>query len=159
MASYDLTRLKRLTIIYRVIQVAIFGLMLFMAYSFMILFARQGTPDYLLKSMIVAAVVQILLLYPSWLLAGRDLSVEVETAMSGITPEQLVILRRRRLMGDLWKAAVLGFFITFIILVPDSGKGAGATLILASTLFSFLLITLTYLQCFNLRAARRQKEL
>jgi len=104
-------------------------------------------------------MVQLLLLYPAWWLSGRDVTVELETAMAGITPEQLLVLRRRRMLGDLWKISALGFFVLFIILIPDTGKGRGASLILSASYFSFLLTILTYLQCFNLRAARRRKEL
>ncbi|CAH2030241.1 hypothetical protein [Trichlorobacter ammonificans] len=159
MAAYDLTRLKRLVIIYRTIQVALVGLFLFMAYNFILLFGRQGTPEFFTKALLLAMVVQLLLLYPAWWLAGRDLAVEVEAGLVGITPEQLVTLRRRRLLGDLWKLSALGFFIVFIIMVPDAGKGRGVSLILAASYFSFLLATLTYLQCFNLRAGRKRKEL
>ncbi len=159
MATYDFSRLKRLTHIYRLVQVGLVGLFLFVAYNFMLLFAKQGTPDYFFKAVIVAFVVQLLLLYPAWWLSGRDLAVEVEAGLAGVTPEQLVALRRRRLLGDLWKISVLGFFVLFIILIPDTGKGRGASLILSAAYFSFLLTILTYLQCFNLRAARKRKEL
>jgi len=159
MAQYNLIKLKRLTIIYRMIQVALLGLFMFMAFNFMQLFGKLGTPDYFFKALMISLVIQLILLYPAWLLAGRDLEVEIETGRSDITPEQLVTLRRKRLLGDLWKISGLGFFIMFIIMAPDANKGRGASLFLAAAYFSFLLTTLTYLQCFNLRAARRRKEL
>lgn len=159
MSRYNLTRLKRLTIIYRLIQVALLGLFMFMAYNFMQLFAKLGTPDYFFKALIISVIIQLVLLYPAWLLAGRDLEVEVEAGLSDATPEQLVKLRRKRLLGDLWKISALGFFIMFIIMAPDANKGRGASLFLAAAYFSFLLTTLTYLQCFNLRASRKRKEL
>ncbi len=159
MAQYNLIKLKRLTIIYRMIQVALLGLFMFMAFNFMQLFGKLGTPDYFFKALMISLVIQLILLYPAWQLAGRDLEVEIETSRSDITPEQLVTLRRKRLLGDLWKISGLGFFIMFIIMAPDANKGRGASLFLAAAYFSFLLTTLTYLQCFNLRAARRRKEL
>lgn len=159
MAQYNLIKLKRLTIIYRMIQVALLGLFMFMAFNFMQLFGKLGTPDYFFKALMISLVIQLILLYPAWQLAGRDLEVEIETGRSDITPEQLVTLRRKRLLGDLWKISGLGFFIMFIIMAPDANKGRGASLFLAAAYFSFLLTTLTYLQCFNLRAARRRKEL
>jgi len=158
-AQYNLIKLKRLTIIYRMIQVALLGLFMFMAFNFMQLFGKLGTPDYFFKALMISLVIQLILLYPAWQLAGRDLEVEIETGRSDITPEQLVTLRRKRLLGDLWKISGLGFFIMFIIMAPDANKGRGASLFLAAAYFSFLLTTLTYLQCFNLRAARRRKEL
>jgi len=159
MAQYKLIKLKRLTIIYRMIQVALLGLFMFMAFNFMQLFGKLGTPDYFFKALMISLMIQLILLYPAWLLAGRDLEVEIETGRSDITPEQLVTLRRKRLLGDLWKISGLGFFIMFIIMAPDANKGRGASLFLAAAYFSFLLTTLTYLQCFNLRAARRRKKL
>jgi len=159
MAQYNLIKLKRLTIIYRMIPVALLGLFMFMAFNFMQLFGKLGTPDYFFKALMISLMIQLILLYPAWLLAGRDLEVEIETGRSDITPEQLVTLRRKRLLGDLWKISGLGFFIMFIIMAPDANKGRGASLFLAAAYFSFLLTTLTYLQCFNLRAARRRKKL
>ena len=159
MATHDLTRLKRLTIIYRLIQVILMGLFIFMAYNFMLMFAKQGTPDYFTKAVMITLIVQFLLMYPAWWLSGRDLTVEVEAGRVGITDEELVKLRRKRLLGDLWKISSMGFFVIFIIMIPDSGKGRGASLILAASYFSFLLVILTYLQCFNLRASRKRKEL
>jgi len=44
MAQYNLIKLKRLTIIYRMIQVALLGLFMFMAFNFMQLFGKLGTP-------------------------------------------------------------------------------------------------------------------
>jgi len=46
MATYDLTRLKRLMQIYRLLQVCLVSLFLFVSYNFMLLFAKQGTADY-----------------------------------------------------------------------------------------------------------------
>lgn len=159
MTSYDLTRLKRLTIIYRLIQVVLIGLFIFMAYNFLLMFAKQGTPDYFPKAVIITLIVQFLLMYPAWRLSGHDLAVEVEAERIGITDDELVKLRRKRLLGDLWKICGLGAFVIFIVMIPDAGKGRGASLILAASYFSFLLVTLTYLQCFNLRASRKRKEL
>ena len=107
MAQYKLIKLKRLTIIYRMIQVALLGLFMFMAFNFMQLFGKLGTPDYFFKALMISLMIQLILLYPAWLLAGRDLEVEIETGRSDITPEQLVTLRRKRLLGDLWKISGL----------------------------------------------------
>jgi hypothetical protein len=42
-------------------------------------------------------------------------------------------------------------------MVPDVKKAAGARLVLASTVFSFLLTCLMYFQCFNFAARKRMK--
>lgn len=159
MASYDFTRLKRLTIIYNVVQVDLLGLLLFMAYNFMLAFAKYGMSGLFVKSFIMAVAVQLICMYPAWWLAGKDVEVEVETSLVGVTPEQLVALRRRRLLGDIWKISALGAFVVFIFMSPSVDKGRGASLILSVSYYSFLLVAITYFQCFNFITKKRRKEL
>lgn len=159
MASYDFTRLKRLTVIYSVVQIGLLGLLLFMAYNFMLAFAKYGMQGAFLKSFGLAVVVQLLLMYPALLLSRSDVAIEVDSALVGITPEQQVALRRRRLIGDIWKLSALGAFVVFVAMSPSVDKGRGASLILAISYFAFLLVALTYFQCFNFSAKRKCKEL
>jgi hypothetical protein len=159
MASYNFTRLKRLAIIYNVVQVALFGLLIFMSYNFMLVFTKYGMSGYFLKSIGIAIGLQLVLMYPAWWLSRQDVEVEVHTALAGITPEQLVALRRKRMIGDIWKLSVLGAFVVFIAMAPGVEKGRGASLVLAIAYFAFLLVALTYFQCFNFIAKRRRKEL
>lgn len=159
MASYDFTRLKRLTIIYNVVQVGLFGLFLFMAYNFMLVFARYGLSGYFIKSIGMSVVIQLIMFYPAWWLSRQDLEIEVGTSLVGATPEQLVALRRKRMIGDIWKLSVLGAFVVFVTMVPGVDKGRGAALILSVAYFGFLLTSLTYFQCFNYHAKRRRNEL
>jgi len=159
MASYNFIRLKRLMIIHNVVQVTLFGLLLFMAYNFMLTFTTYGMNGYFLKSFLLAIGIQLSLMYPAWWLSRQDVEIEVETALVGITPEQLVALRRKRMIGDIWKLSSLGAFVVFVAMAPGVDKGRGASLILATTYFAFLLTGLTYFQCFNYNAKRRRKEL
>lgn len=159
MASYNFTRLKRLIVIYNVVQIGLFGLLLFMAYNFMIAFAKYGMQGAFLKSFGMAVVIQLLLMYPALWLSRKDAEVEVETSLVGITPDQLVALRRRRMIGDIWKLSALGAFVVFVAMSPSVDKGRGASLILAIAYFAFLLVAMTYFQCFNFSAKRRCKEL
>jgi hypothetical protein len=62
------------------------------------------------------------------------------------------------MLGDLWKFSAVGFFLAFVSLVPDARKASGAPVILAITIFSFLLMCLTYFQCFNFSAKKRMKQ-
>lgn len=159
MASYDFTRLKRLAVIYNVVQIGLFGLLIFMAYNFMLVFARYGLSGFFFKSLGLAVGIQLILMYPSWWLSRQDVEIEIETSLVGATPEQLMALRRKRMIGDIWKLSVLGAFVVFIAMSPSVDKGRGASLILAISYFAFLLTSLTYFQCFNFIAKRRRKEL
>lgn len=159
MASYNFTRLKRLTIIHNVVQVGLFGLLLFMAYNFMLVFAKFGMTGYFIKSLGVSVAIQLILFYPAWWLSRQDLEIEVETSLVGVTPERLVALRRKRMIGDIWKLSALGAFVVFIVMIPGVDKGRGASFILAVAYFGFLLTALTYFQCFNYNAKKRRSEL
>ena len=159
MASYDSTRLRRLTIIYNVVQVGLLGLLMFMAYNFMLAFAKYGMSGLFVKSFIMAVTVQLICMYPAWWLARKDVEVEVETSLVGVTPDQLLALRRRRLIGDIWKISALGAFVVFVYMSPSVEKGRGASLILSVSYYSFLLVALTYFQSFNFITKRRRKEL
>lgn len=159
MASYDFSRLKRFAIIHNVLQVGLLGLLLFMAYSFMLTFTRFGMPDAIFTSIGFSVLVQLIMLYPAWWLARKDVEVELETSRIGVTPDELLALRRRRLIGDIWKLAASGAFVVFIAMSPGVDKGRGASLILSVSYFSFLLVCLSYFQCFNFIAKKRHKEL
>jgi hypothetical protein len=159
MASYNFVRLKRLTIIYNVVQVGLFGLLLFMAYNFMLAFTKYGIQGGFIKSFGLAVGIQLVLAYPAWWLSRQDVEVEIGTSLVGVTPEQLVALRRKRMIGDIWKISALGAFVVFVSMSPSVEKGRGASLILAISYFAFLLTSLTYFQCFNFNAKRRRKEL
>lgn len=158
MASYNFTRLRRLMLIYRVVQVVLLGLLLFMAFNFQRLFTLMGVPALFMQSIVAAIAFQLVMLYPAWLLARRDVAVEIESSQIGLTGDQMLALRRRRLVGDLWKLCVMGFFIVFIVLAPDVTKTRAMSSVLAATYFGFLLISITYFQCFNFLARRTQRE-
>ena len=98
-------------------------------------------------------------IYPALWLSRQDVEVEVESALVGITPEQQVALRKRRLIGDIWKLSALGAFVVFVAMTPGVSKGRGASMILAISYFSFLLVAITYFQCFNYIAKKRRAEL
>lgn len=159
MASYDFTRLRRFSVIYNVVQVCLVGLLLFMSYNFMMAFAKYGMSGAFMKSFGMAIAVQLILIYPAFWLARQDVEVEVESALSNITADQQMALRKRRLVGDIWKLAALGAFAVFVAMSPGVDKGRGASMILAISYFSFLLVAITYFQCFNYIARKRRSEL
>ena len=158
MPSFDFKRLNRTIMIYRVVQTLLVALLIFMAFNFQQLFALRGKPEQFMSSLISAIVCQLILLYPVYKLAWRDAGVEVEGCADGISSEMQAALRKKRLIGDLWKFCAFAFFIAFVALAPDAKKASGAPLVLATTIFAFLLTCLTYFQCFNFSAKKRMKS-
>jgi hypothetical protein len=159
MPSFDFKRINRTMMIHRTVQTLLVALLLFVAFNFQQLFALRGKPEQFINSIIAAVIFQLILLYPIYKLAWRDAGVAIEGCADGLTPEQAAAQRKKRLIGDLWKFSAIAFFIAFVALAPDAKKAAGAPLVMATTIFSFLLMCLTYFQCFNFSAKKRMKEM
>jgi len=155
MPNFNPKKLQRTMLVNRVVQALLIALLIYTAVIFQSLFAQQGKPGQFFSSIIVAVVVQLLLIYPIYKLAWRDAGIEIDSSAVGITPEQTAILRKKRLLGELWKVCGVAFFMAFAVMVPDVKKAAGARLVLASTIFSFLLTCLMYFQCFNFAVRKR----
>lgn len=159
MASTDYKKLKRQMMIYRIVQTILTGLLIVLAIVFQGQFAALHKPGQFISSIMAALAVQLLLIYPVYRLAWRDAGVEIEGSQPNLTPEQLTALRKKRLIGDMWKFCGMAFYMVFVALAPDAKKAVGAIPVLASTIFSFLLTCLMYFQCFNFSAKKRIKEL
>ncbi len=158
MPHFDFKRMNRMMMIYRIVQTVLVALLVYMAINFQNLFALRGRPDQFMTSILIAIVVQLVLIYPVYRLALRDVGVEVEGSQVGLVDDQLAALRKKRLLGDLWKFCGVGFFLAFVVLAPDAKKSAGSSMILASTIFSFLLTCLMYFQSYNYCAKKRIKS-
>lgn len=158
MSNFDFKRLKRTMTIYRVVQGLLVALLIFMAFNFQQLFSMRGKPEQFVSGIIAALLIQLIFLYPVYRLARRDSGVEFDSAATELTPEDLKALRKKRLLGDLWKVAGIAFFFIFILMIPDAKKAPGASIVLAITIFSFILTCLSYFQCFNYSAKKRLKE-
>lgn len=159
MAEIDSKKLKRQAMIYRIVQTVLVGMLVYLAINFQSLFALRGRTDQFINSIITAIVVQLILIYPIYKLAWRDAGIEINSSLAGLSAEQMSALRRKRMISDLWKIAAVAFFAVFVIMVPDVKKAAGALLVLASTIFSFLLTCLMYFQCYNFSAKKQIKAL
>jgi hypothetical protein len=155
----DFKKLNRQMMIYRIVQTILTGLLIVMAITFQGQFAALQKPGQFFSSIMAALAVQLLLIYPVYRLAWRDAGVEIEGSAPSLSKEQQAALRKKRLIGDLWKFCGVAFFMVFVTLVPDAKKASGAPLVLASTIFSFLLTCLMYFQCFNFSAKKRIKSL
>jgi hypothetical protein len=158
MASIDSKKLNRQMMIYRIVQTIFIGLLIVLAIFFQSRFAALGKPELFLRSIMFAVIGQLILIWPVYKLAWRDAGVEIEGAAATLTDVQQKALRKKRLLGDLWKFCGVAFYVAFVMLVPDAKKASGATPVLAITIFSFLLTCLMYFQCFNFSARKRLKE-
>ncbi|MSN26965.1 MAG: hypothetical protein GJV46_13975 [Geobacter sp.] len=159
MAVVEFKKLNRQMMLYRIVQTILLGLLVFMALSFQSLFAVRGKPEQFITSLAAAIIIQLLLIYPVYKLAWRDAGIEIEGNATGLSNVQLTALRKKRLIGDLWKFCSVVFFIVFVALIPDAKKSAGSSFFLAITIFSFLLTCLMYFQCFNFSAKKQIKAL
>ncbi len=158
MPIVDFKRLHRTMMIYRVVQALLLAMLVYVALQFQHQFAALGRPQQFMTSIASGVVFQLILLYPIYKLAWRDAGVEMEGCADDLSKEAQVALRKKRLIGDLWKVCAIAFFIAFAALAPDAKKAAGAPLVLATTIIAFLLICLTYFQCFNFSARKRMKQ-
>ena len=125
-------------IIYNVVQVGLLGLLLFMSYNFIVIFGMYSLPGAFSKSILFALALQLLIVYPAWLLAKQDVQVEIQSATQDQNGDEMMALRKKRLIGDIWKFCALGAFVVFIAMSPGVDKGRGASVILATSYFSFL---------------------
>jgi len=158
MPAPDVKRINRTMNIYRVVQALLIALFAYMAFNFQRMFALRGRPDQFISSIVITIVTQLILLYPIYRLAWRDAGIEIEGSVPGLSTGQLAALRKKRLLGDLWKFSAVVFFLTFVVLSPDQSKAQGMPMVLSSILFSFLLACLTYFQCFNFTVRKRLKQ-
>jgi len=135
--------------IYRVVQILLLILLMYMTFNFQQMFSARGKPGQLLPAIVAGIASQILLFYPIYRLALRDVGIESEGATTGLSPGKHAELRKKRLLGDMYKIAGIAFYMTFVAIMPDVKKSVGAQPVLAATVFSFLLACLSYFQCFN----------
>lgn len=145
-------KLKKLIVIYRVVQVFLLGLLVYMAYSFQQIFQAKGMPQIFLNSIVTAIVIQLLLFYPIRKFALAEAEREAASAGPDLSVDALKALRQRRIFSDILKMAVFLGFTIFILLAPS------ATFVMSTAFFCFILTLLTYFQCFNFAVARAIKK-
>lgn len=147
MASNSVLRVKRQMMIHTVVQVFFIALLLFVAWHFQQVFAAKGESKIFYNSIFFTFILQAVLFYPIYCFAAKEARGEL-AAQEAKTPEELVALRKKRILGDFFKAIAFIFYATFIYLSPP------ATFVLSTTFFSFIATTVTYLQSFNFCAKR-----
>lgn len=150
--SPNFQKLRKYMAIFRVAQVFLFIILIYMAVNFQAQFVNSGKGPQFLKSVIAALVIQLILFYPINKFAANDAEREMAATDPGTTQEELTKLRSKRIVSDFTKAAVFIFFITFISMAP-------AILVINCTVFFvFILSVLTYFQCYNFVIRRTMKR-
>ncbi len=145
-AAYDFTKLRKLLTIHLVVQVCLVFLLVWVSWLF-----QQQLADRFLNCVIVALLIQVGLFFPLKSLTAREVNREIGSSAIGLTPADLQLLRRKRVIADIIKSSVFLFFLIFIYRLP------GKPVILVIAFFTFILTCLSYFQCFNFWA-RREME-
>lgn len=149
MAQPDFKRIRKTITINTVIQVFLVVLLVIAAIKVQQGLVAQGRPHRFLHSVYVTIALQLVLFFPLSKAAGAEVERELAGSEPGLSAERLQELRRKRIFAEFMKAAVFVFFVTFILRAP------GDLFIQGMIFFSFLLTTISYLQCFNFTAKRR----
>jgi len=144
-------RVKRLTYIYLAVQFFLLALLVVMAFQFQAVYRAKGLPQVFINSIIAGVVLQLVTFFPLKRLAEKEAGREVAADAGTLSPEELKGLRHSRMYYDFGKATVFLFFAAFIILAP------AVTFVMSTIYFGFLLVALTYFQCFNFAVRRAIK--
>jgi len=151
--GFDFKKLRRLIQIYFVVQIVLVALLLYVALLF------QATLGPLFwKSIIITLVIQLVNFYPVNMFASREARREVAATAIGLTPDELKAQRNQRLIGDIVKMAVFGFFLIFVYKAPVTPNIQANRFYQSMIFFNFILTYLTYFQCFNFAAKREMKS-
>lgn len=149
---YDFKRMKRLMIIYLVVQIFLLVLLGYMAVNFQAGLAAEGRPQRFLHSVIVTLVLQLAAFYPIYRFSAREAEREVDSCAVGLSTDALKALRSKRIVADSIKTAIFIFFITFILRAPQD------RFVLSVLFFTFIVTFLTYFQCYNYAAKRLMRQ-
>lgn len=151
-SKFDFKKMRRLIIIYAVVQVLLVALLIFMAVNFQAGLQTEGRPQRFLHGVIAALVIQLGLFYPINKFATIEAKREVDSCATDLTPDEQKSLRTKRMVGDVVKTGVFIFFVTFIYKAPQD------RFILCVIFFTFILTALSYFQNYNFAAKRAMKE-
>lgn len=149
---FDFKKMRRVILIYGVVQVFLIGLLIYMAVHFQSGLRAEGRPQRFLHGMVATLVIQLALFYPINRFAAREAEREVEASAVGLGIEELKAFRSKRMVADVIKSAVFLFFITFIYKAPKD------LFFLSIIFFTFILTFLSYFQCYNFAAKRLMKD-
>ena len=148
--GFNFTKLRRLTIIYLVVQVFLFILLVFMAMNFQTKLAGQS-PSFL-RSIVVTFIIQLALYIPINKFANWEARREAEAAAPALSTAEQKTLRTRRMIGDVTKTSIFFFFVVFFWRAPNN------QFILSVIFFTFITTYLSYIQNFNFAVKREIKS-
>ena len=145
---FDFKKQRIFIRIYGVAQLFLIGLLVYMAVYF-----QAALQQRFINSVVATLMIQLALFYPVYRFAVREATREVDTCAVGLTDDELKGFRTRRLISDTCKWAYFIFFATFAYKAPTKIPEVPCIIV-----FSFILTTLTYFQCYNFVARRLMKE-
>ncbi|NVN98171.1 MAG: hypothetical protein HXX17_02530 [Geobacteraceae bacterium] len=150
--GFDFKKLRRLIMIYAVVQVLLVVLLVFVALQF-----QAGLGPLFWKSVIITLIIQLINFYPIYLFANREAKREIEALAPSLTQAEFKSQRQKRLIGEVIKMSVFAFFLIFAWTVKPAPTITGTRFVYSLIFFNFILTYLTYFQCFNFVAKREMK--
>ena len=150
--GFDFKKLRRLIMIYAVVQVMLVVLLIFVALQF-----QAGLGPLFWKSVIITLIIQLVNFYPIYLFANREAKREIAALAPSLTPEEFKSQRQKRLIGEVVKMSVFAFFVIFAYSAPVTANVQANRFVQSLIFFNFILTYLTYFQCFNFAAKREMK--
>lgn len=145
--AFDFKKQRLFIKIYVVAQVFLIALLVYMAVHFQSVLQQR-----FMNSVVATLLLQLALFYPVYRFAAREANREIESCAIGLTVDELKTFRTKRMISDTCKWAYFLFFATFVYKAPK------VPFLLSIIIFSFILTTLTYFQCYNFVARRLMKE-
>jgi len=143
---FDFKKQRIFIKIFGVAQVFLIGLLVYMAVLF-----QSALQQRFINSVVATLVIQLALFYPIYRFATREATRDIEASAVGLTFDELKGFRTKRMISDTCKWAYFIFFVVFAYKVK-------LPFMLSIIIFTFILTTLSYLQCYNFVAKRLMKE-
>jgi hypothetical protein len=151
-SGFDFKKLRRLTTIHLVIQIALIALLFFIAIQF-----QTALGPLFWKSIIITLIIQLIMFYPINFFANKEAKREVAATALSLSPEEFKAQRQKRLIGEVIKMSVFAFFLIFAYSAPVTPNVLANRFTQSLIFFNFILTYLTYFQCFNFAAKREMK--
>ena len=149
--TFDFKKLRRLIMIYAVVQVGLVGMLVYVAMNFQAGLVAEGRGVRFVHSIIVTMLMQLALFWPINKFAVREAGLAIDATAFGLTPEELKAQRNKRLMGDVIKSGIFCFYLIFTYRAPAD------KFFQSMIFFNFILPYLCYFQCFNFAVKREMK--
>ena len=147
-AILDSKKINKTIKIFAVAQAGLVALLIFMAVNFQEKLLVVGRGHQFMKGVIASFVIQLLLFYPIYQFAAKEVARDLALFGSTPTPEEGKAYNKKKRWSDVIKMSVFRFFFIFLLAAPAD------PLALSVIYYSFILTILTYLQCYNFAAKR-----